>query len=117
MTKQSKFKKDLDDWARSEIVDLTPRGSRSRSQCRRFPSRPGTSVGTQSSSSEDELHHSDTFLEKDLLELEDPPPSRGILKGGKAGTIEGGKGKGRYKEGVDPGRMDLTTTRSQKQPH
>lgn len=98
LTKRSKFKRHLDNWARGEIFDLTPRGSRSWAPRRRFPSRPDTSAGMQFSGSEDESHRSVTFLENDLLELEGPPQSRGIQKGGKAGTTEGGKGRGKYKE-------------------
>lgn len=121
ITKHNKFKRDLDDWAKGEIFDLSVRGSRSRSRNRRFPSCSDTETGAQSSGSEDETRHTVSFLDKDLLDQQKSPPSRGILKGGKQGTTGGGGNRGKGRQGRKEGRGDpigteRTTTRSQKRP-
>lgn len=98
IAKQNKFKRDLDDWAKGEIFDLTTRGGGNRSRNHRFSSCSGADTRAQSSGNEDEIHHTVSFLDKDLLELKDPPPSRGILKGGKPGTTGGGRSRGKGRQ-------------------
>lgn len=70
-TKQSKFKCDLDDWARGDIFDLTTGGHWGRSRHRRPHSRAGTETSAQSSGSEDEAANTVSFLDQD------PPGSEG----------------------------------------
>lgn len=48
VTKQSIYKRHLDDWAKGEIFDLTPRGGRSRSRRRRFNLQSGSNTGLTS---------------------------------------------------------------------
>lgn len=120
LTKQNKFRRDLDDWAKGEIFDLTTSRGRNRSCNCRFPSRSDTDTGAHTSESEDEVCHTVSFLDKDPLDLQDPPPPRGILKGDRPGTTGGGrsrvKGKGRQQSQGNSTNVNQTITRSQRRP-
>lgn len=121
ITKQSKFKRDLDDWARGNIFDLITGGHRGRCRQRRHSSQAGTDHSAQSCGSEDETSYTVSFLDKDPLELEEraPPPTRGILKKGKVEATGGGRshGKGQQKLASENQKGTRTVTRSQRQHH
>lgn len=69
VTKQYKFKKDLDDWAKGKIFDPTHRGGRSRSRQR----RSGSNKRPSCSGSEDDDSCSVSFLDQEDFGFEDPP--------------------------------------------
>lgn len=79
LTKQSKFQRDLDDWATGDVFDYTVNRGRSSSKRRWYRSH-SSGRGSYTSQSDQDKYRSVTFLEEETPIKERKTPSRGILK-------------------------------------
>lgn len=110
-TKQSKFQRDLDDWAKGEIFDLTKIRGRSTSRKGRQWSRSSTRGTPNTSESDEDTERMVGFLGEERSPLEETTATKGILKPTR-GTR--GRGKGKYKSAGDRGETTRANTRSQQ---